>query len=349
MESGKRFEIKGFGAESIPQSGAKAMPVSEYREESLAVRIGPDQAGQRLDQALAQLFPDFSRSRLQEWIRDGRVQLDGRACRPRDKVLGGEQVRIRASFAQQGVCRAQEIPLELVYADDAVLVINKPAGLVMHPAAGNPDGTLQNALLHFDPTLAELPRAGIIHRLDKDTSGLLVVTRTPGAHRFLVEELQQRRVKREYRAIVNGVMTGGGSLDRPVGRHPVHRTRMAVVEDGKPALTRYWVLERFRGHTYVKLQLETGRTHQIRVHMAYLHYPLVGDPLYGGRLRLPAGAGLTLQQALRGFKRQALHARRLGFVHPLTREWVEWSVPLPDDMQQLLQVLREDAGRPIGA
>jgi len=319
---------------------------SGHREERLTVRIAADQGGQRLDQALAQLLPDFSRSRLQEWIRDGRVQLNGRACRPRDKVLGGEQVQIRALFSEQGVCRPQDIPLDLLYADDSVLVINKPAGLVMHPAPGNPDRTLQNALLHYDPALAELPRAGIIHRLDKDTSGLLVVTRNPGAHRFLVEELQQRRVKREYRAIVNGVMIGGGSLDRPIGRHPVQRTRMAVVDQGKPALTRYWVLQRFRAHTYVKLQLETGRTHQIRVHMAYLHHPLVGDPLYGGRLRLPPAAGSALQQALRQFRRQALHARRLGFVHPLSRQWMEWSAPLPADMQRLLQVLAEDVPNP---
>jgi 23S rRNA pseudouridine1911/1915/1917 synthase len=318
---------------------------SGAREENLRVRIPPRQVGRRLDQALADLLPDFSRTRLQEWIRDGRVRVDGRACRPRDKVLGGEQVEIRALFSERVPCLAQEIPLELVYADDSVLVINKPAGLVMHPAPGNPDRTLQNALLHYDPDLAELPRAGIIHRLDKDTSGLLVVTRSAAAHRFLVEELQQRRVKREYRAIVNGVMTGGGSLERPIGRHPVQRTRMAVVEHGKPALTRYWVLERFRGHSYVKLRLETGRTHQIRVHMAHIHHPLVGDPSYGGRPRLPAGAGAPLRQGLRHFKRQALHALRLGFVHPATREWTEWSVPLPGDMQQLLRLLAEDLGR----
>ncbi len=316
------------------------------REQCLSAAAGPKQAGQRLDQALAALFPEFSRSRLQEWIRAGRVSLDGNPCRPRDRLRGGERIELRALFEPQVECAPQAIALNLVYADEAVLVIDKPAGLVMHPAAGNPDGTLQNALLHFDPSLAELPRAGIIHRLDKDTSGLLVVARSPRAHSFLVDQLQRRRVKREYRAIVDGLITAGGRVDQPIGRHPRQRIRMAVVAGGKPALTHYRVLERFRGHSYLRLDLETGRTHQIRVHMAWLHHPLVGDPVYAGRLRLPAGIGPALEQALRGFKRQALHARRLGFEHPLSREWVEWSAPLPPDMSALLAALRADGPGP---
>lgn len=312
------------------------------REQRLSVAAGPEQAGQRLDQALAGLFPEFSRSRLQEWIRDGRVSLDGNPCRPRDRLRGGERIELLALFEPQVSCAPQAIDLDLVYADEAVLVINKPAGLVMHPAAGNPDGTLQNALLHLDPALAELPRAGIIHRLDKETSGLLVVCRTSQAHAFLVDQLQRRLVKREYRAVVAGLITAGGRVDQPIGRHPRQRTRMAAVAGGKPAVTHYRVLERFRTHSYLRLDLETGRTHQIRVHMAWLHHPLVGDPQYAGRLRLPAGIGPELEQALRGFRRQALHACRLGFEHPLSREWVECSVPLPDDMRALLAALRAD-------
>jgi 23S rRNA pseudouridine1911/1915/1917 synthase len=213
---------------------------------------------------------------------------------------------------------------------------------VVHPAAGNPDGTLQNALLHHDPELIQLPRAGIIHRLDKETTGLLVIAKTPGAHRNLVEQLQAREFEREYRAIVIGVMTAGGSVDKPIGRHPTQRIKMAVNYSGKEAVTHYRVEERFRAHTYLRVKLETGRTHQIRVHMAHIRYPLVGDPVYAGRLRQPAGASEPLREKLRHFHRQALHAKRLGLVHPLSGEWMEWEAPLPDDMQQLLEVLRED-------
>ena len=259
--------------------------------------------GRRLDQALAELVPDFSRSRLQQWIRDGQVRLDERLPRARDRVYGGEVVRIDAIFSVDTGCRPEDIPLDIVYEDSDLLVINKPAGLVVHPAAGNPDGTLQNALLHHDPELAQLPRAGIVHRLDKETSGLMVVARSPVAHKKLVEALQARAVKREYLAVVHSVMTAGGEINAPLGRHPVDRKRMAVVAGGREAVTRYRVEERYRAHTLVRVRLETGRTHQIRVHMAHIRCPVVGDPVYGGRLRLPRGAGEHLQSVLQGFRR----------------------------------------------
>jgi 23S rRNA pseudouridine1911/1915/1917 synthase len=236
-----------------------------------------------------------------------------------------------------------EIPLEIVYQDRAILVINKPPGLVVHPGAGNREGTLVNALLHYAPELANVPRAGVVHRLDKDTSGLLVVARSLPAQKRLVEQLQARSVKREYVAIVLGVMTAGGTIEAPIGRHPVERTRMAVVSAGKEAVSHFRVLERFRAHSYIKVQLETGRTHQIRVHMAYLHHPLVGDPTYGGRLRVPADSDAALEAVLRRFKRQALHAGALGLIHPESGEALHWEVPLPADMQELLEALRADA------
>ncbi len=305
--------------------------------------MAAEQAGMRLDQALAELFPDFSRSRLQAWVKEGRVLVDGAPCRPRDKVYGGERVALEALFDEQVACRPQPIPLTVVYEDEHLLVIDKPAGLVVHPAAGNPDGTLQNGLLHLDPALIELPRAGIVHRLDKETSGLLVVARTPMAHKSLVEQLQARTVHREYRAVVCGVMTAGGTVDAPIGRHPMDRIKMAVTPGGKEAVTHYRVLERYRAHTLLRVNLETGRTHQIRVHMAHIHYPLVGDPLYGGRLKIPAGAGEWLTETLRGFPRQALHAHRLELTHPAAGEAMAWESPLPADMRQLIEALRDDA------
>lgn len=299
-------------------------------------------AGKRLDQALAILFPEFSRSRLQQWVKQERVTLDGVVRRTRDKLLGGEQVELNALIEDQVECHPQDIPLDLIYEDDEIIVVNKPVGLVVHPAPGNPDGTLQNALLHHDAALVQLPRAGIVHRLDKDTSGLLVIARTLGAHRSLVEQIQDRAFNREYRAIVTGVMTAGGTVDEPIGRHATHRTRMAVTFSGKPAVTHYRVIERFKAHTYLRVQLETGRTHQIRVHLAHIRYPIVGDPVYAGRLRMPGGMTDALRSELKGFRRQALHARRLGLTHPATGEWMEWESPLPDDMTQLLAVLKRD-------
>ena len=311
--------------------------------EILQLVIPPHLAGQRLDQALAELLPDYSRARLQQWIKAGRVTLSGQNCRPRDKLRGNESVEVRIEHEAQTSWQAEDVPIDIVYEDEAVIIINKPAGLVVHPGTGNHSGTLVNGLLHHDEKLIEVPRAGIVHRLDKDTTGLLVVARTLAAHTQLVERLQARDVKREYETVVNGVMTAGGTVDEPMGRHPVHRTRMGVlVSGGKPAITHYRVKQRFRAHTHLQVNLETGRTHQIRVHMAHIRHAIVGDPVYGGRLRLPPKSSEALIEILRGFSRQALHAARLGFVHPLTNQAVEWSVPLPMDMQELLCELKVD-------
>ncbi|GHC27189.1 pseudouridine synthase [Kushneria pakistanensis] len=307
-------------------------------------RTVPDtMTGLRLDQAAAELFDEFSRERLKSWIKEGALTVDGQKVRPRAPVMSGAVLALNAVLEESRVWQAEPIALEIVHEDDAVMIINKPVGLVVHPAAGNQTGTLLNALLHHAPELATLPRAGIVHRLDKDTSGLMVVARTLGAQTSLVEQLQARRVKREYDAIVTGAMIAGGKVDAPIGRHPVDRKRQAVVANGgKPAVTHYRVVERFRGHTHIRCRLETGRTHQIRVHMAHQRFPLVGDPVYGGRLKLPAGAGEPLKETLRHFSRQALHARRLAFVHPTTHETVEFAMELPDDMFMLLDVLRDD-------
>jgi len=307
------------------------------------LKIPEESAGQRLDQALAALLPDYSRSRLKGWIESGEVQVDGAVRRPRDRVLGGEAIVVRARLAEQTEAAPQPIPLERVHEDPHVFVIDKPAGLVVHPGAGNPDQTLQNALLALDPALATLPRAGIVHRLDKDTSGLLIVARTVPAHTALVRMLEAREVHREYEAIARGVMTAGGTVDAPIDRHPVDRVRMAVRADGREAVTHYRVIRRYRAHTHVRVELETGRTHQIRVHLSHAGYPLVGDKVYGGRLAMPKGASEELRQALREFPRQALHAARLKLAHPVTGRPLECVSPLPADMRALLEVLGRDA------
>ena len=309
----------------------------------LRLTIPDAMRGRRLDQALAELVQEYSRSRLQQWIRAGQVSLDERIPQVRERLHGGESVCIEAALEAQTRSGPEDIPLQVVHADADLLVIDKPAGLVVHPAAGNPVGTLLNALLHYDTALAGLPRAGIVHRLDKATSGLMVVARNLVAHKSLVDALQARLVKREYLAVVQTVLTAGGSVDAPIGRHPVDRKRMAVVPGGKESLTHYRVEERFRAHTLVRVQLETGRTHQIRVHMAHQHIPIVGDPVYGGRLRLPPGASSELQEQLAGFRRQALHAARLTLTHPSSGETVSWSASLPGDMSRLLEALRGDA------
>ncbi|NEV62900.1 23S rRNA pseudouridine(1911/1915/1917) synthase RluD [Thiorhodococcus minor] len=301
-------------------------------------------AGRRLDQALAALMPEFSRSRLQQWIDSGQVLVDDSPRRSRDKVWGGELIRVQAELEAQGDCLAQAIALDLVYEDDHLLVVDKPAGLVVHPAAGNPDGTLQNALLHHEPALAAIPRAGIVHRLDKDTSGLLVVAKTLEAHSALVGQLQARAVHREYRALVQGGLVAGGSLDAPIGRHPTNRIKMAVVRNGREAVTHYRVLESFAGHTLLSVELETGRTHQIRVHMAHIRHSLVGDPVYGGRPRPPQGCSPQLRAALQQFPRQALHAIRLGLIHPESGEPMAWEVPMARDLDALLGLFRQEAG-----
>ena len=305
-------------------------------------RVAPEQAGQRLDQVAAALFSDYSRSRLQGWIRSGELLVDGRSARPRDRLQGGEDLRLEAWTEAVIEDRPEPMDLDIVHEDEALLVINKPAGVVVHPAAGHADGTLMNGLLHHHPALEALPRAGIVHRLDRDTTGLMVVAKTLQAHKALVEQLQARSLFREYDALVVGVMTAGGRVEQPVGRHPVDRKRMAVVDGGKPAVTHYRVEQRFRGHTRVRARLETGRTHQIRVHMAWLRYPLVGDPVYGGRLKLPRGADESVREALRAFPRQALHAHRLGLEHPEDGQYREWRAPCPEDLQSLLTVLDAD-------
>ena len=304
----------------------------------------PDElAGLRLDQALAKMFPEYSRSRLKEWLLSGAISVDGGPKRPRDAVVGGETVTLVPQAETAVRAEPEPIDLEIVYEDEHLLVVNKPAGLVVHPGAGNPAGTLMNGLLHHAPTLEEIPRAGIIHRIDKDTSGLLLVARTLEAHTVLVRLLSDRAISRTYLAVCNGVLTGGGTINEPIGRHPVDRKRMSIQQNGKPAVTHYTVIERFRAFTYIKVQLETGRTHQIRVHFAHRRHALVGDPVYGGRLALPAGASEVLINTLRRFKRQALHAARLAFEHPATGEMIELEVAPPADFQDLVEVMRQDA------
>lgn len=312
-------------------------------DQTRSILIPSEMAGYRLDQALADLFPEYSRSRIQAWIKSDRVQVNGELLRARDKVIGGEEVRLQPEVEPDTRVQPQAMDLDIVYQDEALLVVNKPAGLVVHPAAGNWDGTLQNALLHHDPELAKLPRGGLVHRIDKDTSGLLMVARTLTAHTALVDQLQAREFEREYLTLVNGYLTGGGTIDAPLGRHPVDRKRYAVRETGKWAVTHYRIEARYPQHTLLRVKLETGRTHQIRVHMAHIKHPIFGDPVYGGRLRLPPGISAEAADVLRHFKRQALHAARLGVVHPVTGQQMVWEAELPPDMRTLLQTLETDS------
>ena len=296
----------------------------------------------RLDQAASILFSDYSRSRLQSWIKSGELTVDGKVLRSSDKVLAGQEIKISALQAAEENWQAQDIALDIIYEDKDIIVINKPVGLVVHPATSNRDSTLLNALLYYAPELSLVPRAGIIHRLDKDTSGILVIARNLVAHTHLTRLLKEHAIKREYEAIVNGVMTSGGTVDLPIGRHPTKRTLMAVVETGRESVTHYRVIKRFSAHTYVKVELETGRTHQIRVHLAHIGYPIVGDKTYGGRFKLPKNASPELQEALRNFPHQALHARFLTFEHPRLKKVMTFEAPLPDDMQRLLNLLIGD-------
>ncbi|MDP3482727.1 MAG: 23S rRNA pseudouridine(1911/1915/1917) synthase RluD, partial [Sulfuricella sp.] len=294
----------------------------------------------RLDQALQQLLPDYSRSRLQTWIKEKRVTLDGECVASKQAVWGGGKVRVEPELhPSETPYAAEEIALDIVYEDDALLVVNKPAGLVVHPGSGNWQGTMLNALLHHAPQLACIPRAGIVHRLDKDTSGLLVVAKTLTSQTDLVRQLQARSVKRDYLAVVQGLLAHDGKVEAPLGRHPSQRVKMAIVHNGKPAVTHYAVLEQFDRHTLIRCSLETGRTHQIRVHMQSIGHPLAGDPVYGGRpLNLPP----LLRDAVKSLGRQALHAERLGLIHPVSGEAMEWRVDLPQDMADLLKVLRHE-------
>jgi 23S rRNA pseudouridine1911/1915/1917 synthase len=300
-------------------------------------------SNERLDQAAARLFPEYSRSRLQAWIRKGELLVDGEQRRPRDKVSPGASLTVAAMLEQEVSWQPQAIDLDIIYEDESILVLNKPAGLVVHPAAGHADGTLVNALLNHAPDMAKLPRAGIVHRLDMETSGIMVAAKSLSAHHHLVDQLQSRTVKRRYCAVCVGAMTGGGKIDEPVGRHPRQRKKMAVVvAGGKSAITHYRVAKRFAHHTRITVNLETGRTHQIRVHMAHRHYPLIGDRLYGGRPRIPRAASQELINALRTFPRQALHALELGLIHPDSGETVSFECPLPEDIVQLLATLKRE-------
>ena len=297
----------------------------------------------RLDQALAELLPEHSRSRLQQCLKTGQLLVNGRLVRPRDPVQGGELVHGQVVLMLESPALAQDLPLHIVHEDADLLVVNKPAGLVVHPAAGNRDGTLVNALLHYAPELAGLPRAGLVHRLDKDTTGLLVIARSLRAHTALVAQLHERTMRREYLALVVGLPVTGATVDAPLGRHPVDRQRMAVISSGKPAITHYRVVRRFRAHTLLQVQLETGRTHQIRVHLAHVRLPLLGDPVYGGRPRIPANASAACIQAIGQLRRQALHAMRLALDHPATGQRAQWEVEAPADLADLLDLLSADA------
>ncbi len=313
-------------------------------KQTLTAQIPTSSMGQRLDVVVSALFPDYSRNRIQQWIKDGNVSVEGEVWKkPRTAVMGGEHVELIAELEEEVDLIAQDIPLDIVYEDDAIMVINKPAGLVVHPGAGNPDGTLLNALLHYDEKLREVPRAGIVHRLDKDTSGLMVVAKTVPAQTHLVNQLQRHDVERIYDAIVVGIMKSGGTVDKPIGRSTQDRKKMAVrVTGGKEAVSHYRVLEHFREHSRIRVKLETGRTHQIRVHMSSIGFPLIGDPVYGQRLRIPKKMIDEIVEVLRGFKRQALHAGALSLTHPVTGKTMKWKAPMPEDMLSLIDALRDD-------
>lgn len=312
-------------------------------EKILRVEIPPRLKGGRLDKALAELCPQHSRSTLQKWLAEGRVRCGGATAGRRFTVQGGEAVVIRMPPARPLEWRAQAMELSIVHADGDLLVVDKPPGLVVHPGAGNADRTLVNGLLHFDPALAALPRAGIVHRLDKDTSGLLAVARTEAARLHLGRQLKRRSAKRAYDVLVSGAVIAGGEVNAPIGRHPTERLRMAVRERGRPALTRYRVAARYRAHTLLRAELATGRTHQIRVHLAHAGFPVFGDPVYGRRKSMPPGATEKLRGQLRAFRRQALHACELALVHPTTGEAMQWRAQPPADLAGLLAALADDA------
>ncbi len=322
------------------------MTVTTNNTNELRQSISDELAGMRLDQALARLWPEYSRSRLKQWVDEGLVTVNSKVLRPRDKVHEGDEIALKPQQIADDTWLAQDIAIDIVYEDDQLIVINKADGMVVHPAAGNYQGTLVNALLYYAPNLATLPRAGIVHRLDKNTTGLLVIAKTLQAHKVLVAQMEQRSVKRKYVAIAQGAMVAGATIDEPIARHPVNRQRMAVVRaggrTGREAITHYRVRERFRCHTMIDVQLETGRTHQIRVHMAHIKYPLLGDPVYNGRARRMAGASAELTACLDNFKRQALHAFELELVHPQSKEMIGWQAPIPDDMLAVADALRVD-------
>ena len=307
--------------------------------DTLEARVPIQCHGMRLDQVAAELFPEYSRNRLATWIKEGRLTVDGRTVKPRDKATASAQLTLLVADEPVIDWQPQSLPLEVIFEDEHILVVNKPAGVVVHPAAGHADGTLVNALLAHAPELGALPRGGIVHRLDKETSGIMFVARSSLAHKSLVAQLSGRTVSRTYCAVCTGALTGGGKIDAPIDRHPTARTKMAVVADGKPAVTHFRIAHRFKHYTQLQVNLETGRTHQIRVHMAHRKWPLIGDPVYGGRQRVPAGASDLLMSTLRSFPRQALHAQALEFEHPASGDWMEFETELPDDLVNLLEIL----------
>ena len=307
--------------------------------EKLKIIIPERMTGQRLDVALSEMLPDYSRSKITAWIKSGEALINHKPFKPKDKVNGSEMVELTISQKQNNDWVGEDIPLNVVFEDDDIIVLNKAVGLVTHPGAGNWSGTLANALLHYEPKLATLDRAGIVHRLDKNTSGLMVVARNEKSQKYLVEQLQKHSVSREYSAIVYGHMVAGGTIDEPIGRDTKDRVKQAVSSHGKEAVTHYRVIDRYQNHTHVKAILETGRTHQIRVHLSHIGYPLMGDPMYGGKVRFPKKADVILKEAIVNFKRQALHARKLTLTHPISGELMSWKAPLPEDMLALLDVL----------
>lgn len=309
---------------------------------NITITIPDELVNERLDQALAKLLPEYSRTQLKQWIETDQVTLNGVSVKAKTRVKGGDLITVHPVLRAEPAWQAQNIPLNIVHEDDAVIIINKPAGLVVHPGAGNANSTLLNALLHHEPNLKALPRAGILHRLDKDTSGLLIIAKTPEALKHLSQQLKARTLSREYQTIVYGQLISGGKVDAPIDRHSMQRKRMAVVDTGKHAVTHYRVMEKYRSLTRLKVKLETGRTHQIRVHMSHIRHPIAGDVLYGGRVLLSKGMSEELILSLRKFKRQALHAFAVGFIHPVSEEWVSFEADIPEDMQNLIAVLRED-------
>ena len=309
--------------------------------ETLTIIIPERMTGDRLDVALSEMLPDYSRSKITAWIKSGDALINNKAFKPKDKVNGSQIVILSLNKKQNNDWSAENIALNIVFEDEDIIIINKPFGLVTHPGAGNWNGTLANALLYYDPKLSKLDRAGIVHRLDKNTSGLMVIARNEKSQKYLVEQLQSHSVVREYSAIVYGHMISGGSVNDPIGRDPKDRIKQAVSSNGKDATTHYRVIDRFKSHTHVKAILETGRTHQIRVHLSHIGYPLLGDPMYGGRVRFPKKASEILKESLLGFKRQALHSKKLTLNHPSTGELMSWKAPLPDDMLELLDILNE--------
>ena len=307
--------------------------------EKLKIIIPERMTGQRLDVALSEMLPDYSRSKITAWIKSGEALINHKPFKPKDKVNGSEMVELTISQKQNNDWVGEDIPLNIVFEDEDIIVLNKVVGLVTHPGAGNWSGTLANALLHYEPKLATLDRAGIVHRLDKNTSGLMVVARNEKSQKYLVEQLQKHSVSREYSAIVYGHMVAGGTIDEPIGRDTKDRVKQAVSSHGKEAVTHYRVIDRYQNHTHIKAILETGRTHQIRVHLSHIGYPLIGDPMYGGKVRFPKKADVILKEAIVNFKRQALHARKLTLTHPISGELMSWKAPLPEDMLALLDVL----------